>query len=177
MNMRATKVAKLWRSHLCSPKWSVPFQLIFYSALNCILPFPLPNSVWLRISYRLHTLSYRYFCAVYIVDKHKICCCCSILVRSSLKCWCYHACLTCCSFLGLSSRNEISEGARGCTPEPVASSSVNEEAASTLSKEQEEIRRRRIQKFGQTQGSDWGYRWYLLNTEKNPYLYSNYLIF
>ncbi|XP_023705417.1 E3 ubiquitin-protein ligase synoviolin isoform X3 [Cryptotermes secundus] len=52
-----------------------------------------------------------------------------------------------------SSRNESSEGAFGFTPEP--SSPASEEAvSSTLTKEQEEIRRRRIQKFGQTHSSD-----------------------
>jgi hypothetical protein len=59
-----------------------------------------------------------------------------------------------CSYLGLSNRNESSEGAVGFTPEPVPSPLVSEEADSTLTKEQEEIRRRRIEKFGQTQGSD-----------------------
>ena len=46
-----------------------------------------------------------------------------------------------------------SEGAVGFTPETSTSSS-KEELTSPLTKEQEEIRRRRIQKFGQTQNSD-----------------------
>lgn len=54
---------------------------------------------------------------------------------------------------GLSSRNESSEGAVGFTPDPFLSSADSEEDVSALTKEQEEIRRRRIQKFGQSQGS------------------------
>jgi hypothetical protein len=56
-------------------------------------------------------------------------------------------------YLGLFNRNESSEGAFGFTPE--SSSPASEEAASsTLTREQEEIRRRRIQKFGQAHSSD-----------------------
>lgn len=51
-------------------------------------------------------------------------------------------------------RNESSEGAVGFTTEAVTSSSVSEGSACTLTKEQDEIRRRRIEKFGQIQGSD-----------------------
>jgi hypothetical protein len=54
----------------------------------------------------------------------------------------------------LSNRNESSEGAVGFTPEAVTSSSVSEESTSTPTKEQDEIRRRRIEKFDQLQGSD-----------------------
>jgi hypothetical protein len=58
------------------------------------------------------------------------------------------------SALGLSDRNESSEGAVGFTPEAVTSSSVSQESTCTLTKEQDEIRRRRIEKFSQVQGSD-----------------------
>jgi len=58
------------------------------------------------------------------------------------------------SALALSSRNESNEGAVGFTPEAVTSSSVSEGSTSTPTKEQDEIRRRRIEKFGQIQGSD-----------------------
>jgi hypothetical protein len=57
------------------------------------------------------------------------------------------------SSLDLPARNESNEGAFGFTPEHFSEGS-EEAASSTLTKEQEEIRRRRIQKFGQTQGSD-----------------------
>ncbi|PSN49233.1 hypothetical protein C0J52_08404 [Blattella germanica] len=46
-----------------------------------------------------------------------------------------------------------SEGATGFTPESTATSS-KDDPVSPLTKEQEEIRRRRIQKFGQTQNTE-----------------------
>jgi hypothetical protein len=54
------------------------------------------------------------------------------------------------AFLVLSSRHESCEGASGYTPEP-SSPASEETAPSVLTKEQEEVRRRRIEKFGQTQ--------------------------